>query len=318
VLTDEGEVMSWEDLQASRIARRHKKAFGKLCSNLHVPEVKGRTNREGSTFVAPDPLLPNSWIWEYKLDGDEIRDKWSQGQLLGDPIHVFQLFSGRLMSCQEQTRPDGKVQRVLIGKTKGSSKDKSLFLVGTLDSEQGEADRHCWEDGRPIFESSTGHLRKLIAKAPLEEHASLQKWRRDIPGVPAGPAIWRAVWHLYRSDKVNQFFWQVVYRIPASKYYVISRKWIPELGEDEPVEIVSRDDPRMWCERCPLNECEDLLHLLWKCPESQAIWDWVFTLMRKVCHFWATDWAFTVAQVLLGGPVGNGGSRWPIILWEII
>jgi hypothetical protein len=203
---------------------------------------------------------------------------------------------------------------VLIGRSKGSGKDKSLFLVGTLDTEQGEADRHCWTDGRPIFKSSTGHLRSLISKVPLEEHVSIQKWRRDIPGVSAGPAIWRAVWRPYRADKINQFLRQVVYRIPASKYYAFTRKWVPEWKDDEPVEIIYRDDPRVWCKCCPLNECKDLFHLLWKCPESQAVWDWVFSLMRKVCHFRETDWDFTAAQALLGAPVGNGGRRWPTIL----
>jgi hypothetical protein len=108
----------------------------------------------------------------------------------------------------------------------------------------------------------------------------------------------------------------VVYKTPASKYYVLTRKWVWDLVE--PDEIIFRDDPRMWCERCTLNECEDLFHLLWKCPESQAVWEWVFTLMRKVCKFRATDWSFTVAQALLGAPVDNGGSRWPMILWEVI
>jgi hypothetical protein len=174
VLQD-GVVMTWEDLQANRLARRHKTTFCKLCSNLQVPVVQEGSHKEGPTFVAPDPLSSTGWIWEYKLEGEEIRDKWSQGQLLGIPNQVFQLVSGRLMPLQEKVRPEGRVQRVLVGKTKGCGKDKSLFLVGTLDTDQGEADRHCWKDGRPIFESSTGHLRRLIAKVPVEEHVSIQK-----------------------------------------------------------------------------------------------------------------------------------------------
>jgi hypothetical protein len=109
----------------------------------------------------------------------------------------------------------------------------------------------------------------------------------------------------------------VAYRIPASKYYAITRGWVPELLEEED-EVILRDDPRMWCDRCELHECEDIFHLLWKCPESQAIWEWVFTLMRKVCQFCESGWCFTVAQALLGALVGNGGRRWPMVLWEII
>jgi hypothetical protein len=161
---------------------------------------------------------------------------------------------------------------VLDGLTKGNYKAKEQFLIGTLDTDQGAVDRHCWADGRRTFESTTGHLRHLIAKQPKEEHVGICKWRMEIPGVPPGPDIWKAVWRPYRADGINQFLWQVAYRIPASKYYAITRGWVPELLEEED-EVILRDDPRMWCDRCDLHECEDLFHLLWKCPESQAIWE---------------------------------------------
>jgi hypothetical protein len=96
----------------------------------------------------------------------------------------------------------------------------------------------------------------------------------------------------YRAEKINQFLWQVAYRIPATKDFMITNHWIPNMSSNR---IIRRNDPRSWCIRCPLNEYEDLLHLLWKCPESRIIWEWVFALMWKVSKFRDSDWSFTVA-----------------------
>jgi hypothetical protein len=41
-------------------------------------------------------------------------------------------------------------------------------------------------------------------------------------------------------------------------------------------------------------------------------------VMRQVGKFRATDWDFTIAQVLLGDPIGNFGQKWPKLLWEIM
>ncbi len=52
-------------------------------------------------------------------------------------------------------------------------------------------------------------------------------------------------------DKINQFIWQVIYRIPVSEYYAFTRGWMPDLmdeDEDEDERIL-KDDPRMCCEQ---------------------------------------------------------------------
>jgi hypothetical protein len=60
-----------------------------------------------------------------------------------------------------------------------------IFLVGTIQSQQGEADRHQWKDGRLLFDLSTSKMRKLLAKKSKEEHVAFRRWRQEIPGVPS-------------------------------------------------------------------------------------------------------------------------------------
>jgi hypothetical protein len=190
-----------------------------------------------------------------------------------------------------------------------------LYLVGTLESEQGIADQYVWKGGKQIFETSTSHMRQLLLKQLLEKQIGIQKWRQQTTGIPSNEVIWRGVWQPFRDDKVNQFLWQIIYRIPATKHFVFSQGWVRDISRNE---IIKRCDSRTWCERCPDNAYEDLVHLFWKCSESQAIWEWVFALMRKVGKFRASDWEFTMAQVLLGAPIKNVGRKWPRHLWEVL
>jgi hypothetical protein len=106
--------------------------------------------------------------------------------VLREPINVYKLTAGRLFKQQDSSIPEGRNQRVLVGLTKGNCRAKECFLIGTQNLVQGAVDPHCWTDGRSIFESTTGHLRHLIAKKPREEHVGIRKWRLEIPDVPPG------------------------------------------------------------------------------------------------------------------------------------
>jgi hypothetical protein len=128
-----------------------------------------------------------------------------------------------------------------------------------------------WTDKVPLPETSTGQLRKLIYKQKdkTTEQIGTAKWRLQIPGVwMEEREIWKAVWVDYREENVNHFLWQIVCQIPSTKWYI----YIHHLEEDSiPNEKIRRDNARTWCSRCPDNAHEDLLHLLWGCPDSRRI-----------------------------------------------
>jgi hypothetical protein len=66
-------------------------------------------------------------------------------------------------------------------------------------------DRYCWKDGRPIFDITTGQLRRLQGKAKSWKYIGVQKWRQQIAGVPQQNDIWKKVWQPFREAKVNNF-----------------------------------------------------------------------------------------------------------------
>jgi hypothetical protein len=171
-------------------------------------------------------------------------------------------------------------------------------------------------DDVPFFSTNTGHLHKLKMQvvAPKQEHINVTKWRNELSGVPPDLEIWQHVWVPYRQEKINMFLWQVALRIPSTKHYVYTRCMA---DDQEAGEIVPRTDRRTWCERCTLQSHEDLLHLLWSCPESEKIWTWVREVLILTGRL-KGNFSFTAAQALLGAKIDNAGRTFPYKLWEVI
>jgi hypothetical protein len=190
ILTETGDLITWEDLQARRVARRCKRDFEKLRNNLLIPEIEVRRKDKECTFVSRIPVVEGSRIWEYYMEAADIQNEWLQGQVLGPPKRTYAYNAGRLLKLGTNLVPAGAVQRIIVGK----ARNQQLYLVGTLQSEQAVVDQYVWKDGKQSFETSTSHMRKLISKQSQEDHIAIQKWRQQTTGVPSNKEIWRGVW----------------------------------------------------------------------------------------------------------------------------
>lgn len=66
---------------------------------------------------------------------------------------------------------------IIVGRYKAhNSNALALYIIGFVDSLVGHADLYCWRDGKSLFESNMGHLRKMLAVETPEMHASILKW----------------------------------------------------------------------------------------------------------------------------------------------
>jgi hypothetical protein len=159
-------------------------------------------------------------------------------------------------------------------------------------------------------------MRKLKLKLvePREDHVNVLKWREELAGVPPTKELWRNMWLPFCQENINCLLWQVALQIPSMKHYVYNRGMADDQEEGE---IVPQNDERTWCERCPLKIHEDLLHLLWHCPESERIWNWVKEMMIATGNL-KESFLFNAAQALLGAKIVNAGKTFPYKLWEVI
>jgi phage FluMu protein Com len=108
------------------------------------------------------------------------------------------------------------------------------------------------------------------------------------PNTVASTCTWKwqvAVWHPYRVGKtINQFLWQKLKRMLASKCYAIMSFGCLPLWNW--IKLSLRKTPSLWCKTCLLHEYEGLDHLSRKCPECQALWEWVGTDEESECVWW--------------------------------
>jgi ribosomal protein L37AE/L43A len=65
-------------------------------------------------------------------------------------------------------------------------------------------------------------------------------------------------------------------------------------------EHIRRKNRHIWCDRCANQQHKDILHLLWECPKSREVWEWVRATLF-VARSLSQNLEFTVAHALLGG-----------------
>jgi hypothetical protein len=54
----------------------------------------------------------------------------------------------------------------------------------------------------------------------------MHKWKLQMPGVQSNEKdIWKAVWIVYREEKINQCLWKIVCRISSRKRYIYLIIW---------------------------------------------------------------------------------------------
>jgi hypothetical protein len=153
--------------------------------------------------------LDGGLCWEVNIPKTEVRHRWQPGDFVHEPDHMNRILGPELYKQPTMTCPQGALVRLVVSKPQG--KGKSLFLVGPSMSRFGKADWYNWLDDTPFMNSSTGHLRVLLAqqKGPITSSVGMEKWRQQLPGVPSDKEICQGIWIPYREGKINEFLWQV-------------------------------------------------------------------------------------------------------------
>jgi hypothetical protein len=205
---------------------------------------------------------------------------------------------------------------VISRKQHRAGKAVEMMLIGSRQDEVGESDMFTWADGKQVFDTSTKHLRKLLLerRAPSQEPIRVTKWKEQISGVPDTKVITKKIWIPDHEEKVNQFLWQIMHRIPTTRRYIYMHRIV---GDIEDGEHIANDDPRMNCLCCNMNVQEDCYHMLWTYHRTAETWLWVENLIRKARNL-DSGFKITPAQALLGAPIQLKGQSIPAKLWEVM
>lgn len=194
--------------------------------------------------------------------------------------------------------------RITVGRCKAhNSTALAINIVCFADSSVGRADQYCWRDGKSLFESNTGHLRKLLAAETPELHASILKWPLHLRWQVDIDKLWKSIWAPFRSQKENTFLWQIAYRVIATNGWRF-----PDLR---------RSDELTWCTRCTAQTYEDTLHCIWSCPEVSPIWAWIRYFIQFSVPGQHRNITILPTQALLGAPL-NFHTHTPSKLWQIL
>ncbi|KAL3701849.1 hypothetical protein R1sor_019871 [Riccia sorocarpa] len=158
-----------------------------------------------------------------------------------------------------------------------------------------------WQNGRVFFYFSNSHIRQALAPDKNAAISRMSRWKRITPYKEKDARRWDLIWNSKRPARQASFLWLILYSAIA-----VNRWRFP---------AASRSDPSTWCSRCSGNKAEDVLHLLWTCPTSKAIWDWAFTILHRAFPQ-LQGWKPRLAHALLAEPLPAKykiASKW----WEI-
>lgn len=166
---------------------------------------------------------------------------------------------------------------------------KQLMCIGRPRDDIALAEAYEWKDCRALFNTTTGHLRKLQHMVDGSLHVNIAKWERHSPGGIDQGRLWNCIWQLDIALKEECLAWKIAYRAPATN----RQRW-PTLP---------RTDERKQCKRCTLLVVESTIHCFWSCAKVEVIWNWVQSILPLTSGDTNQTYRLTTAQALIGDPL---------------
>lgn len=114
-------------------------------------------------FVNPLLLNNEDPILKIKMTPKERRHKWAVGEILGKISNTLIFKNGQLFKSELHALLQEELHWLLMGMDHVGGGPLRRMVVGKVESDVGMANEHVWQDGKPIFETSTAHRRKLLA-----------------------------------------------------------------------------------------------------------------------------------------------------------
>jgi hypothetical protein len=220
------------------------------------------------------------------------------------PTQMFALSYGTLTEETRRTLPavEDTIHRIIVvEKFAASQKKMTKVKVGKIGGAMKMSQQYEWADGRPIFETSTSHMRRLQGSTD-GIHKALRKWQVSTGWSANLRKVWKETWVPFRAAKENCFLWQILYRTPATE------QWRHP--------TLTRLDAETHCTRCRRRRQEDILHCIWNCPNSLKVWKWVRSLLQEASGG-SQQVELTCKQVLLADSLPSTIPV-PKILWAIL
>lgn len=93
---------------------------------------------------------------------------------------------------------DTMLAKIIVGLPRiDSSGKKQLKVIARFQDDNAMTESYEWVDGKPLFETSTKHIRKLQHVGKGNTHVSIAKWLHYTKTTINPKGLWRITWFPY-------------------------------------------------------------------------------------------------------------------------
>jgi hypothetical protein len=217
ILQEDGTFREWENGPAQRVPASCRRAYSKLLSQVKlIPQLSAVRSQRVSVFMEE---VEAGKVRRYMVKREEVQSTLSVQLSRIKPSQEFRLVHNSLVEQEALTTPQGGsavIQILVADKFVAAQKKIVKMKIGSVTSVRKLSQHFMWADGKPIFDTTTRHMRSLMGRKGLI-HRALIKWQMGSAWTANTGKLWRATWVPFRSAKENCFLWQIIYRTPATQ-----------------------------------------------------------------------------------------------------